>query len=137
MKIFPVILTCFSVVFYSCSNNDKYEISSGDYEHAKEDIGKTEMKNPARFIAVNGSNKKNLLGQTVVKGTLQNNARIISYKDIDVKLSFYSKTGALLEEDHEVVFENLQPGRSVHFKTKYFTPKGTDSVGMQVITARF
>ena len=62
---------------------------------------------------------------------------MVTFKDIDVKLSFYSKTGALLEEDHEVVYESVNPGGSAGFKTKYFAPKGTDSVAMKVISAKY
>jgi hypothetical protein len=66
-----------------------------------------------------------------------NNAKIVTYKDVDVKISFYSKTGAILEEDHETVFENIAPGKSAKFKAKMFTPKGTDSVSFKVEGAKF
>ena len=57
-------------------------------------------------------------------------------KDVNIKLSFYSKTRALLETDKETVFEVLQPGQSKNFKTKYFAPKGTDSVRLEVLGAK-
>ena len=62
---------------------------------------------------------------------------MVSYKDIDIKLSFYSKTGTLLEEDHEIVYETIHPGYNANFKSKYFTPKGTDSVAMHVVGAKY
>jgi len=83
---------------------------------------------PIVFITVSGHDKRNLIGQTVVKGTLNNNAKISSFKDVDLEISFYSKTGALLEKDKETIYETLAPGDSKNFKTKYFAPKGTDSV---------
>ena len=46
-----------------------------------------------------------MLGQTVVKGTITNNATVAVFKDVDLKLSFYSKTRALLETDKETIFE--------------------------------
>ena len=83
-----------------------------------------------------GSDRKNLFGQRVIKGTISNKATVASYKDVDVELSFYSETGALLEKDHEVIYETITAGSSTNFKTKYFAPKGTDSVAMKIAGAK-
>lgn len=138
MKRLPILFLSASILVFSCTSNDKYEVKAKDkYESTKEELSVTEQKNPERFIKVTGSDKRNLLGQTVVKGTLFNSAKIVSYKDVDLKLSFYSKTGALLEEDHETIYETVEPGGSKSFKTKYFAPKGTDSVAIKVISAKY
>jgi len=138
MKRLPVFFFTASILIFSCTNSNKYEVKAKDkYENTKEELAVTEQKNPERFIKVTGSDKRNLLGQTVVKGTLFNSAKVVSYKDVDLKLSFYSKTGALLEEDHETIYETVEPGGSKSFKTKYFAPKGTDSVAIKVVSAKF
>ena len=108
-----------------------------NYEKTKETLEETEKKNPIKFITVEGEKKKNLIGQTVVRGTITNNAKIVTFKDVDVKCCFYSKTGIILEEDHETIYENIAPGASAKFKSKYFTPKGTDSVSFKVVEARY
>ena len=95
-----------------------------------------EQKNPARFLSAEIDTKKNLLGQTVVRGTLTSSAKIVSYKDVDITLRFYSRTGALLEEDKDTVYETVSPGNKVKFKTKYFAPKDTDSVSVTVTGAK-
>ena len=136
MKKITLGLLIFSMFFAACNSSDKSAEKKDKYEQGKENLEETEKKSPTRFITVSGRDKKKLLGQTVIKGTLQNNAKISSYKDIDVELSFYSKTGALLEKDHEIVYETLEPGNSTDFKTKYFAPKGTDSVAMRVVGAK-
>jgi hypothetical protein len=108
-----------------------------NYEKSKESIEQIEQKNPAKFITVEGEKKKNLIGQTVINADVHNNAKMVTYKDVDVKISFYSKTGTVLEEDHKTVYENIAPGTSAHFKEKYFTPKGADSVSFRVVEAKF
>jgi hypothetical protein len=55
---------------------------------------------------------------------------------VDIQLDFYSKTGTLLETDKETVYEILNPGESKSFKTKYFAPKGTDSVALKILGAK-
>jgi hypothetical protein len=138
MKSILALLIAFSLIGVACNNSQQYDIQPNDkYEKTKESLAETEQKSPSKFLTVAGNNKKNLLGQTVIKGTVFNKAKIVTYKDVDIKLSFYSKTGTLLEEDHEVVYESINPGQSANFKSKYFAPKGTDSVAMHVVTAKY
>lgn len=124
-----------SFIILSCSDNSDNKTSADDYEKGKISLLKQEEKHPEKFLTVSNSYKKNLLGQSVIKGKIKNNAKVVNYKDIALKLSFYSKTGALLEEDIETIFEQINAGNEQTFKSKYFTPKGTDSVSILVETA--
>ncbi len=134
-KRFIFFLAITSAILISC-NVDNLEIEDASYEQTRNVLQEKEQKNPANFLIVVGQNKKNLLGQTVIKGKLTNHAKIAVFKDVDVKLFFYSKTKALLETETETIFEQVQPGQTKNFKTKYFAPKGTDSVGIVVVGAK-
>lgn len=136
-KIIPVALFA-SVLFTACGGDDKPADSKGKdkYEQTKETLEQTEKKNPQRFLTVEGTDRKNLIGQRVIKGTISNKASVATYKDVDIEISFYSETGALLEKDHEVIYESIAAGSSSNFKTKYFAPKGTDSVVMKIAGAK-
>jgi type IV pilus biogenesis protein CpaD/CtpE len=137
MKRITALVFVTATVISACNSSDKKTDAVKDkYEQTKETLEETEKKTPARFLTVTGHDKKNLLGQTVVKGMLNNTAKVASYKDVQIKLSFYSKTKALLEEDVETIFETLSPGKSAEFKTKYFAPKGTDSVALKIMGAK-
>jgi len=137
MKKILIVISS-SIIAFSCNNNDSKNISNekNSYEAAKQNLGDKETKSPQSFLTVTGRDRHNILGQTVVKGTVTNKASIASYKDVDVKLDFYSKTGTLLETDKETVYEIIAPGQSKNFKTKYFAPKGTDSVALMVTSAK-
>ena len=138
MKTCFILLTAISIVFYSCNADETQSKTSEQesYKSTKESLLKKEIKSPQSFLFVGGHDKRNILGQTVVKGVITNKATVAVFKDVDLKLSFYSKTRALLETDKETVFEVLQPGESKNFKTKYFAPKGTDSVRLEVLGAK-
>jgi hypothetical protein len=124
------------VVLFSCKNDKKEKkFDAESYEKVKETLAEKEKNNPARFLVVNNHDRKNLIGQTVVIGTLSNQATVCWYKDVELKLSFFSKTGVKLDEGLETVYENIGPGKTVKFKTKYFAPKGTDSVAVIVTKA--
>ena len=137
MKKIAVIISA-SIILLSCNNSDtkKAAKEKDSYEATRESLQDKETKNPQNFLTVSGHDRHNILGQTVVKGTVSNKATVASYKDVDVKLDFYSKTGTLLETDKETVYEIIGPGQSKNFKTKYFAPKGTDSVALAVTGAK-
>ena len=136
MKKTAAVLIISSLFFTGCSSKADEKKVTDNYEKGKLSVAEIEQKNPEKFLVVAGHDKKNIVGQTVIKGSILNNAKMVSFKDIDVKLSFYSKTGALLEEDHETIYETVEPGKSKSFKTKYFAARGTDSVAMKVISAK-
>lgn len=124
----------------SCGSSDKKAKDDPKtrekYEQKKESLGEDEKKNPSMFLAVDGHDKKNLIGQTVVRGNITNNAKVTTFKDIDIEISFFSKTETLLEKDKETIYEVLAPGENKSFKTKYFAPKGTDRVELKVTGAK-
>jgi PBP1b-binding outer membrane lipoprotein LpoB len=125
------------MVFTSCHNKAKEGAAENEsYEKTKETLAAKEKKNPVAFLKVDSKDKHNLLGQTVIKGTVTNNAKVCTYKDVEIELSFFSKTSVLLEKDNETVYETIEPGKSAEFKTKYFAPKGADSIGIRVIGAK-
>jgi hypothetical protein len=138
MRKYHFFLFILSFIFFSCGGNVDVNSKSEkeSYKITKDELLKKEQKNPPVFLSISGHNKKNIVGQTVVRGILINRASVAVFKDVDIKLSFYSKTKTLLETDKETIFEILEPGESKGFKTKYFAPKGTDSVGLEVLGAK-
>ncbi|HUZ62022.1 MAG TPA: hypothetical protein VMU83_24820 [Hanamia sp.] len=138
MKQFISLLLISSIFLFACTTDStsKEKAEKQSYQLTKDELLKKEQKNPQDFLMVSGYNKKNILGQTVVKGTILNKASIATFKDVEINLSFYSKTQALLETDKETEYITIGPGQAKDFKTKYFAPKGADSVALQVIGAK-
>lgn len=131
------LISVLIIAFFCTACNDVAEKMEKDsYEKSKETLAQKEAKNPTRFLVVTASDKKNLIGQTVIKGTIANTATVCWYKDIVLKMSFYSKTKVLLEEGNETIYEVVGPNNVKKFKTKYFAPKGTDSVAIVVTSAQ-
>jgi hypothetical protein len=133
MKSFIVSFLLIGTLASCDAVSEKAEKDS--YEKSKETLAEKEAKNPKRFLVVTSNDKKNLIGQTVIKGTITNTATVCWYKDVVLKLSFYSKTKVLLEEGGETIYELIGPNNNKKFKTKYFAPKGTDSVAIVVTGA--
>ncbi len=133
--MFRLVFAVFVMIFVSCGSAET-KFDTNTYEKAKESLEERERKNPEQFLIVTSTDKKNLIGQTVIRGTISNRATVCVYKDVQVKIAFFSKTGVLLEENKETIYEIVTPNNNVKFKSKYFAPKGTDSMTMTVLDAK-
>ena len=122
------------LLIISCDHSDS--VNNQSYELNKKSLIEKEQYNPKTFLSISVRNKKNIVGQTVIKGVIKNNAAFAKYKDISIKLYFYSKTKTLVDTEEETIFEQLFPGDNKQFKTKYFAPKGTDSVYVEIQSAK-
>ena len=138
MKLSNFITTAtLLLLLAACSQSNEKKIAKDkeDYQEATRQLEKKERTHPSQFLSLNYRDKHNMLGQTVVRGTLSNSAKICTFQDVQLALSYYSKTGTLLLTTSETVYETVAPGNSVKFKSKEFAPKGSDSVVIKVITA--
>jgi hypothetical protein len=117
----------------SCAGSEK-KLDEEIYTEQKESLEVTEKKHPLKFLSVTGDDKKNLIGQTVVRGTIYNKATVVAYKNVRVKMLCY-KDGKMVEEHEDVIDEIIKPGTEKDFKTKYRLPKGTDSIYLSVMSA--
>lgn len=133
-----LVFSLLFIVIASCGGSDSKTdtVKKDKYEQKKESLEEIEKKNPLRFLTVSSRDKRNLLGQTVINGTIKNAASVAVYKDIEIEISFYSKTNALLEKEIETIYDAIGPGKETDFKTKYRAPKGTDSVTLRVLKAK-
>lgn len=130
-----LIWSFFAITMFSCGTEKSPATEELEYVQTKESLESIEKKQPTRFLRASLKKKKNLIGQTVLRGSVKSTATVASYKDIEIKLRFYSKTGAVLEENIDKVYETIGPGEEKNFKLKYFAPKDTDSASVTVIKA--
>ena len=138
MKLIKTFLFAFVLFLFACNDKGKKQDTKEEttYETSKMTISEIESKNPKKFLKVEGRDKHNLIGQTVVKGKISNTATVVAYKDVTIKISFFSKTGTLLEEDEETIYNEVKPGETLEFKSKFYPPKGSSDVKLNVINAK-
>ena len=136
MRTIPAGLMILALFFTGCNSSDKSAEKKDKYEQGKETLKETEIKNPKRFLTVKGRDRKNIIGEKVVKGVVTNNAKVASYKDVEVEISYYSKTGAFLMSSTNTVYDVILPGKSADFKNREYAPKGTDSVALKIVGAK-
>jgi hypothetical protein len=105
------------------------------YESLKLTIEEQEKMAPLTFLSVEGKLWENLIGQTVIEGDITSSATVAQFKDVVLKVNFYTKTGTFLGSEDFVVYEFVNPGQSVHFKIKSFGPEAAEKIDVQISEA--
>lgn len=123
------------MLLISCGSAEK-KFDNKTYEETKVSLEEKEKKNPEQFLVATSLDKKNIIGQKVIRITIQNKASVCTYKDVKVRISFFSETGTRLTEEEETIYKSILPNSSIKHKTKYFAPKGTDDVRVTVVDAK-
>ena len=73
----------------------------------------------------------------IIKGTFMNKASLAKYKDVVVKVSFFSKTKTLIKEESYVLYEYYEPHSSKEFAMKLDTlPNAYVDFGFEVVDAK-
>lgn len=127
VKISALLL---AVCCFAC----KDDFDKKTYQEQKETIAQKEQNNPLQFLKLKEDDKKNLLGATVIKGTITNTATVSAYSNIRLKLLSF-KQGVQVEEHEDVQKGILEPNHTMDFKIKYRLPKGADSVSVTIMSA--
>jgi hypothetical protein len=123
---FLIIIT----LFFNCAGK-----GSPGYESLKLTIEEQEKMAPLTFLSVEGKLWENLIGQTVIEGDITSSATVAQFKDVVLKVNFYTKTGTFLGSEDFVIYEFVNPGQSVHFKIKSFGPVSAKEVRIEISKA--
>ncbi len=127
-----VVLIVF--ILGSCGSKEE-KFDTATYESAKENIQQKESKHPEQFLSVTSSDKKNWIGKRVIAGVVHSRATVCTYKDIELKITFLSKSGEVLKEGNEKVSDFISPNQSKNFKFRYTAPKETDDIRVTIVGA--
>lgn len=126
-------MACFVLFLISCSNKERADKDNA-YLQSRKTIVSKEEKDPVDFLKVTSDDKKNLFGKTVVKGIIYNEASIVSYQNVRIRLLSFQQT-KMVEEHEDIIKDIIPPGEKNNFTIRYRLPKGTDSLALSVMAA--
>ncbi|MET0392818.1 MAG: DUF4339 domain-containing protein [Chitinophagaceae bacterium] len=101
----------------------------------KEELRQTEMQNPEKYISTDITWRKNLVGETVIEGTLTNKASVAAFKDPVLRVTWWSKTNTPMRVSTYPVYEYIGARQSVPCKLKVHGPRKAENVGVTVESA--
>lgn len=101
----------------------------------KEESKKKEFINPAGYLKVKTSWRKNLIGETVLEGTLHNTAPLANLKDPVLLVTWLSKTNTVMGTNRYPLYEYLGAGKTTSYKLKVKAPSKIGDVKVLVESA--
>ncbi|MCB0845511.1 MAG: hypothetical protein KDE26_19815 [Bacteroidetes bacterium] len=126
---------CFiiAISLYSCENDPGTRNKS--YEEKLVDIKATEALQPEKFLQIEGTYRENLVGKTIIEGEVISAASQAVFKDIQIRVDFYSRTKSIISSENYVFYEVLNPNERKPFELRIKAPKAMNSLGLSVIGA--
>ncbi len=105
-------------------------------QQLKEELFLSESSRPLDFLTVKYTWRMNLASQTVLEGDVLNSASMARFKNVKIKVKFFSKTDVLLKEEIFTVMEFLKPKSSASFKVKFAGyPSATEISRYEILSA--
>lgn len=120
----------------SCDHNGgSTRFENASYEETKMSLEDKERSNPVAFLSDESTYRNNFIGEWVLEGYIRNSATSVTYKDVVLNITYYSKTDTELGSEQKVIYDFFAPGRSKPYKVKTIGYQGTSSVAIDVIGA--
>lgn len=144
----------------SSSDNNSFEQSFNDEnleqekspEELREELKGRELLEPLTYVS---SNEVTLTPQRIktrsaglfrdaeyeddgalIEGYFKNSATLAKFKDVEVKINFYSQTETLIDEETYIVYEYVDPNSKKYFSIKIpEIPQAYDSFTFDVVGA--
>ena len=125
-----------SILLLSCDSNGIKSFNQNmSYNDLKVAIWEKEKENPLEFLSIDGTYRSNLVDEWVLEGNIANSAIIANYKDIVIKVSFYSKTKTLIGTENLTIYDYFPAGEYSKFKLKTTSYNEAYSISWEIVRA--
>jgi hypothetical protein len=136
-NIFTLLII--TVLFSGC-NSASSSAASAEVQKSPEqlrmELKQQEQAAPAEYLSAHGTYKENFWGDKLkIKCTIHNNATLASFKDVIVRITFYSKTKTELGSKDYTIYEIVNANSDKIVELKIGTYKDVESIGWDVVTA--
>ena len=147
MKNKLFILLIATAVLISCNSGSGTTGDSSSIDAAQVEIPKTpeqlraelkqqEQAAPLEYLSADGTYKENFWGDKLkIKCTLHNKATLASYKDVVVRVTFYTKTNTELGSKEYTIYEIVNSNSDKTVDMKIDTYKDVATIGWDVVSA--
>ena len=102
----------------------------------KEERRKKEKANPSLYVKTKINWRKNLVGETVMEGTLTNTATLSNFKDPVILVTWLSKTNTVHWQQAVILYMNTSAAKkTISYKLKVKAPSKYNSIKASVESA--
>ncbi len=125
------------VIYDEMNSGSGYGSSGNGYYEKVMSIEETEQSQPTVFLDADGNYNENFWGDKIkVHGKITNSATVATFKDVVVRVTYYSKTETVLGSNDYTIYEIFPPNSVKNFELKIENYKHVNSIGWDVIDAK-
>lgn len=136
MRILAIIFVVIMGIFIVANVLENKTNTSSTYEESVMTIQEIEAANPLNYLQADGSYRENFIGDKIkIDGSITNTATVTTYKDVTVRVNFYSKTNTLIGSEDYTLYEFYPANSKQKFKLKVKAYSNVSSLGWEVIKA--
>lgn len=129
---FVSVLIIGGMVIYGNINSPKEE----NYFEKVLTIEEIENDTPTNFLLADGTYTESFWGTKInIDGKITNKATVADYKDVKVRVTYYSKTKTVLGSEEYTLYEIFPPNSVKPFKLKIENYKDVNTIGWDVVSA--
>lgn len=133
-----IVLLVIAILVYEMNENilSKSKTNSNSYQNKVTSVAEIEKANPKQFLTVSGTFNPNLFGTKVtIQGVVTNKATVANYKDVEVKIIFYSETGTEIDSKNYFIYDYFPAHSTTDFTLKVEKPDACTTIGIEVVRA--
>ncbi|MCT8338570.1 DUF4339 domain-containing protein [Flavobacteriaceae bacterium TK19130] len=106
------------------------------YYIQKMSIEETENTYPLRFLRANGKYNESFWGTELkIRGEIINTATVADYKDVVLKVTYYSKTNSVLGAKEYTLYEVYKPNSTTPFRLDIDNHKDVERINWEIVSA--
>ena len=110
--------------------------TSRSYFEKVQTVEEIEKGNPTQFLKATGTYNSNFWGNKLrIHGQVINTATVANYKDVVIKVHFYSKTQTEIKSEDFVLYDHFPAHSTKAFDLKVDKPKSCETAGWEVVSA--
>ena len=95
-----------------------------------------ERSNPERFLSAGGTYRERILAKKIrINGEVVNRATVASYKDVTLRITYYSKTKSVINTSNHTLYEVFPPSSTKGFRLDVPNHRNVATIGWDVISA--
>ncbi|KOY84333.1 hypothetical protein AD998_21545 [bacterium 336/3] len=106
------------------------------YEEKVMDIQEQEGDEPSKFLKLTWTSEQNFWGDKIrITGAIYNTAQVATYKDVVIKVYYYTKTETLLKEENYTIYDFFKANSSKDFLLKVRNYQDAQSLQLEIVSA--
>lgn len=131
-KVFFLAIIFIALTLSSCDT----DVNSENYQTKVMELYDYEALNTTQFLSADGTYREGFWGDKfVVNCTINNNAKISSFKDVSIRVTYYSATKSVIGTEDYVIYKEFLPQREKTIELEIKNYKDVESIGWEVIGA--